>query len=133
MKYAMIYLLLVVVCLTSVLRTANTNSIDNLMTSVAPSIFELSCNIEDDKIDDIDMIDIDQEKFKRLLAEEIKNNKAFYQGDIRAEFYFYNVKTQDVCGGNVSCNGVQIKITFEAFYMMNKIREFRYEVSMNES
>ena len=131
MKYAFIYIMLVVICLTSVLRTVNTNSIDNLMTSVAPSIFELSCNIEDENIDDIDMIDLDQEKFKKLLAEQIQNNKAFYQGDIYVEFYFYNVKTLGTCGGGVSCNGVQIKVTFEAFYMTNKIKEFRYEVSMN--
>ena len=91
MKYAMIYLFLVIVCLTSVLRSVNANSVENLMTSVAPSIFELSCNINDDKIDDVDMIDIDQDKFKMLLAEEMKNNKAFYQGDIYVEFYFYNV------------------------------------------
>lgn len=132
MKYAMIYVLLVVVCLTCVLRTVNTNSMENLMTSVGPSIFELSCNIEDKDVDDVDMINLDQEKFVKLLTEEIQKNKTFYQGDIKAEFYFYNVKTKGTCGGGVSCNGVQIKMTFEAFYMTDKIQEFRYEVKMNE-
>lgn len=132
MKYAYIYILLVLVSLTLVLRTINVNSVDNLITSVAPSIFELSSNIKDEYDEEVDMIDLDQEKFKLLLCEEIKNNKAFYQGKINIEFYFYNVNTLDVCGGKVSCNGVQMKVTFKAFYMFNKTKEYRYEVSAFE-
>ena len=132
MKYAYIYVLLVLVSLTLVLRTINVNSVDNIITSMAPSIFELSCNIKDESNSDVDMIDLDQDKFKLLLCEEIKNNKAFYQGDIYIEFYFYNVNSLDVCGGEVSCNGVQMKVTFKAFYMLNKTKEYRYEVSSFE-
>lgn len=132
MKYAFIYILLVIVCLTSVLRTVNVNSMDNLITAVAPSVFELSCNIKDETSNDIDMIDLDQEKFIMLFSEELQKNKSFYQGDILVEFYFYNVKNYGVCGGEISCNGVQIKVTFESFYMTNKVKEYRYEVKMNE-
>lgn len=131
MKYAFIYIMILLICLTGVLRTINVNSIDNLITSVAPSVFELSSNIKDDK-NDVDMIDLDQEKFKSLLTEEIRNNKSFYQGELYVEFYFYNVSTLKACGGEISCNGVQIKITFKTFYMLNKVREYRYEVKTNE-
>lgn len=78
------------------------------------------------------MINIDQEKFILLLTEEIKNNKAFYQGEILLEFYFYNVNTLGVCGNGISCNGVQIKVTLKAIYMLNKVQEYRYEVVVNE-
>ena len=132
MKYAYIYVLLVLISLTLVLRTITVNSVDNIITAMAPSIFELSCNIKDEYDNEVDMIDLDQEKFKLLLSEEIKNNKAFYQGDIYIEFYFYNVNSLDVCGGEVSCNGVQIRVTMKAFYMFNKTKEYRYEVKMNE-
>ena len=132
MKYALIYIFLVIACLVSVLYTINVNSIDNLITSVAPSIFELSSNIKDESENSSDMIDLDQEKFILLLSEEIRNNKAFYQGDIYVEFYFYNVNTLGVCGGEVSCNGVQIKVTLKAIYMFNKTKEYRYEIVYNE-
>lgn len=132
MKYAFIYIFLVIICLVGVLNTVNINSVNNLITSVAPSVFELSSNIKDEYENDVDMIDLDQEKFIMLISEEIKNNKAFYQGDILLEFYFYNVKTKGTCGNGISCNGVQIKITFEAIYMINKIKEYRYEVIVNE-
>ena len=79
-----------------------------------------------------DMVDLDKDKFITLFSEEVKNNKAFYQGKINIEFYFYNVNTLDVCGGKVSCNGVQMKVTFKAFYMFNKTKEYRYEVSAFE-
>ncbi len=131
MKYAFIYIFLVLLCMLGVLRTVNTNSIDNLITSITPSVFELSCNINDETKDNEDMISLDQEKFILLFSEEIKNNKAFYQGDILVEFYFYNIKTLDVCGGDVSCNGVQIRVTLKAFYMLNKVKEYRYEVASN--
>ena len=88
MKYAYIYILLVLVSLTLVLRTFNFNSVDNLITSVSPSIFELSSNIKDEYDEDVDMIDLDLEKFYLLLCEEIKKNKAFYQGKINIELYF---------------------------------------------
>ena len=129
MKYAFIYIFLVILVLAGVVNTINVNSMDNLITSVAPSVFELSSNILDDKDNDVDMVDLDQEKFINLLCEEIKNNKTFYQGDVLVEFYFYNAKTRGTCGGGVSCNGVQIKITFEAIYMLNRVKEYRYEVS----
>ena len=132
MKYAFIYIFLVIVVLAGVVNTVNVNSMDNLITSVAPSIFELSSNIKDDSVNDVDMVDLDQEKFISLLSEEIRNNKTFYQGDIYLEFYFYNAKTKGTCGNGVSCNGVQFKVTFKAIYMVNKIKEYRYEVVVNE-
>ena len=132
MKYAFIYIFLVVLVLAGVVNTINVNSMDNLITSVAPSVFELSSNILDDRDNDVDMVDLDQEKFINLLCEEIKNNKTFYQGDVLVEFYFYNAKTRGTCGGGVSCNGVQIKITFEAIYMLNRVKEYRYEVVINQ-
>jgi len=132
MKYAFIYISILLLCVTVTLRTINVNSVDNLITSVAPSVFELSCNIKDEYENDVDMIDLDQEKFKLLLAEEIKNNKAFYQGDIYLEFYFYNVNTLEACDGTTSCNGVQIKVTFKSFYMLNKVKEYRYEVTTSK-
>lgn len=130
MKYAFVYIMIVVFCLLAALRTINTNSIDNLITSIAPSIFELSSNIKDDQ-EGSDMIDLDQEKFKLLLMEEVKNNKTFYQGDILLEFYFYNVNSLSTCGNGISCNGVQIKVTMKAIYMLNKVKEYRYEVTLN--
>lgn len=132
MKYAFIYIFLVILVLAGVVNTINVNSMDNLITSVAPSVFELSSNILDDRDNDVDMVDLDQEKFINLLCEEIKNNKTFYQGDVLVEFYFYNAKTRGTCGGGVSCNGVQIKITFEAIYMLNRVKEYRYEVVINQ-
>ena len=48
MKYTFIYVFIVLICLTLTLRTINVNSVDNLITSIAPSIFELSCNIKDE-------------------------------------------------------------------------------------
>ena len=48
------------------------------------------------------------------------------------QFYFYNINTLKVCGGDVSCNGVQIRLTMKAIYMFNKVKEYRYEVKMNQ-
>lgn len=132
MKYAYIYVFVVLICLTLTLRTINVNSVDNLITSIAPSIFELSCNINDDYVNEGDIVNLDQEKFKLLLTEEIKNNKSFYQGEIYIEFYFYNVITNEAYDGMNVCNGVQFKITFKSFYMFNKVKEYRYEVVINE-
>lgn len=132
MKYAFIYIFLALICLVGVVNTVNVNSMENLITSIAPSVFELSSNINDEEVHDVDMVDLDQEKFITLICEEIQKNKTFYQGDILVEFYFYNAKTKGTCGGGVSCNGVQIKITFEAIYMLNRIKEYRYEVVINE-
>ena len=67
MKYAFIYIFLVLLVLVGVVNTVNVNSMDNLITSVAPSIFELSSNIKDDSVNDVDMVDLDQEKFISLL------------------------------------------------------------------
>ena len=53
--------------------------------------------------------------------------------DLYLEFYFYNVNNLKACGGNISCNGVQIRVTMKAFYMFNKTKEYRYEVKMNEN
>lgn len=131
MKYTFIYVFIVLICLTLTLRTINVNSVDNLITSIAPSIFELSCNIKDEYENENDMIDLDKEKFKLLLVEEIKNNKSFYQGDIYVEFYFYNTQTLEQSDGTNTCNGVQIRITFKSFYMLNKVKEYRYEIVNN--
>ena len=133
MKNVFIYIFIVLLCLTGVLRLSAENSVDNLITSIAPSVFELSCEIEDEDMDSIDMINLDKEKFISLFSEEVKDNKAFYYGDLYLEFYFYNVNNLKVCGGNVSCNGVQIRVTMKAFYMFNKTKEYRYEVKMNEN
>ena len=132
MKNVFIYIFLVLICLTGVLRLSAVNSVDNLITSIAPSVFELSCEIDDDNLESIDMINLDKEKFISLFSEEVKDNKAFYYGDLYLEFYFYNVNSLKTCGGNVSCNGVQIRVTMKAFYMFNKTKEYRYEVKMNE-
>ena len=132
MKNVFIYIFLVLLCLTGVLRLSAVNSVDNLITSIAPSVFELSCEIDDDNLESIDMINLDKEKFISLFSEEVKDNKAFYYGDLYLEFYFYNVNSLKTCGGNVSCNGVQIRVTMKAFYMFNKAKEYRYEVKMNE-
>ena len=133
MKNVFIYIFIVLLCLTGVLRLSAENSVDNLITSIAPSVFELSCEIEDEDMDSIDMINLDKEKFISLFSEEVKDNKAFYYGDLYLEFYFYNVNNLKACGGNVSCNGVQIRVTMKAFYMFNKTKEYRYEVKMNEN
>ena len=76
-----------------VLRLSAENSVDNLITSIAPSVFELSCDIKDDEEDSIDMISLDKEKFISLFSEEVRANKAFYYGDLYLEFFFYNVNT----------------------------------------
>ena len=131
MKNVFIYIFIVLLCLTGVLRLSAENSVDNLITSIAPSVFELSCEIEDEDMDSIDMINLDKEKFISLFSEEVKDNKAFYYGDLFLEFYFYNVNNLKACGGNISCNGVQIRVTMKAFYMFNKTKEYRYEVKMN--
>ena len=133
MKNVFIYIFIVLLCLTGVLRLSAENSVDNLITSIAPSVFELSCEIEDEDMDSIDMINLDKEKFISLFSEEVKDNKAFYYGDLFLEFYFYNVNNLKACGGNISCNGVQIRVTMKAFYMFNKTKEYRYEVKMNEN
>ena len=133
MKNVFIYIFIVLLCLTGVLRLSAENSVDNLITSIAPSVFELSCEIEDEDMDSIDMINLDKEKFISLFSEEVKDNKAFYYGDLYLEFYFYNVNNLKACGGNISCNGVQIRVTMKAFYMFNKTKEYRYEVKMNEN
>ena len=132
MKNVFIYIFLVLICLTGVLRLSAVNSVDNLITSIAPSVFELSCEIDDENLESIDMVNLDKEKFISLFSEEVKDNKAFYYGDLYLEFYFYNVNSLKTCGGNVSCNGVQIRVTMKAFYMFNKTKEYRYEVKMNE-
>ena len=67
MKNIFIYIFLVLLCLMGVLRISAENSIDNLVTSIAPSVFELSCNIDDDKIETNDMITLDKEKFIDFL------------------------------------------------------------------
>lgn len=131
MKNVFIYIFLVLLCLMGVLRLSAENSIDNLITSIAPSVFELSCNIDDDNNETIDMINIDKEKFITLFSEEVKDNKAFYHGDLYLEFFFYNVNTLELCGDGISCNGVQIRVTMKAIYMLNKTKEYRYEVKMN--
>ena len=133
MKNVFIYIFIVLLCLTGVLRLSAENSVDNLITSIAPSVFELSCEIEDEDMDSIDMINLDKEKFISLFSEEVKDNKAFYYGNLYLEFYFYNVNNLKACGGNISCNGVQIRVTMKAFYMFNKTKEYRYEVKMNEN
>ena len=133
MKNVFIYIFIVLLCLTGVLRLSAENSVDNLITSIAPSVFELSCEIEDEDMDSIDMINLDKEKFISLFSEEVKDNKAFYYGDLYLEFYFYNFNDLKACGGNISCNGVQIRVTMKAFYMFNKTKEYRYEVKMNEN
>ena len=133
MKNVFIYIFIVLLCLTGVLRLSAENSVDNLITSIAPSVFELSCEIEDEDMDSIDMINLDKEKFISLFSEEVKDNKAFYYGDLYLEFYFYNVNNLKACGGKISCNGVQIRVTMKAFYMFNKTKEYRYEVKMNEN
>ena len=133
MKNVFIYIFIVLLCLTGVLRLSAENSVDNLITSIAPSVFELSCEIEDEDMDSIDMINLDKEKFISLFSEEVKDNKAFYYGNLYLEFYFYNVNNLKTCGGNISCNGVQIRVTMKAFYMFNKTKEYRYEVKMNEN
>ena len=133
MKNVFIYIFLVLLCLTGVLRLSAEHSVDNLITSIAPSVFELSIDIEDDNMESIDMVNLDKEKFISLFSEEVKDNKAFYYGDLYLEFYFYNVNDLKACGGNISCNGVQIRVTMKAFYMFNKTKEYRYEVKMNEN
>ena len=82
MKYAFIYIFLVLICLVGVVNTVNVNSMENLITSIAPSVFELSSNINDEEVHDVDMVDLDQEKFITLICEEIQKNKTFYPGDI---------------------------------------------------
>ena len=131
MKNVFIYIFIVLLCLMGVLRLSAENSVDNLITSIAPSVFELSCDIKDDEQDSIDMISLDKEKFISLFSEEVRANKAFYYGDLYLEFFFYNVNTLELCGGNISCNGVQIRVTMKAIYMFNKTKEYRYEVKMN--
>ena len=80
MKNIFIYIFIVFLCLMGVLRLSAENSVDNLVTSIAPSVFELSTEIDDDNIETIDMVNLDQEKFISLFSEEVKDNKAFYQG-----------------------------------------------------
>lgn len=59
MKNIFIYIFLVLLCLVGVLRVSAENSIDNLVTSIGPSVFELSCNIDDEKMETSDMITLD--------------------------------------------------------------------------
>ena len=48
MKNVFIYIFIVLLCLMGVLRLSAEHSVDNLITSIAPSVFELSVDIEDD-------------------------------------------------------------------------------------
>lgn len=120
-------ILVMILCVFTALYTININSIDNAVISITNGVFEMSIEIKDE-YNDIDMVHINPSRFQGYFEEELKNNLAFYQGDVTVEYYFYNVLTMSVCNETISCNGVQIRLTMKSFYMFNHQRRYRYEV-----
>ena len=123
------FIIILILCLTAMLYTTNTNSLDNAVTSIAPSVFELSISIDETQEIEVNKIQIDKDNFIDLFVTQLKENLGFYHGDLSVSFYFYNVLSRSTCGGNISCNGVQIKIKPESFYMIGGVRNYSYEVA----
>lgn len=122
------FILILLLCLTAFLYTTNKNSLDNAVTSIAPSVFELSIEIRENEEVEVNKININKEKFIDLFSIQLKENLGFYHGNLKVSFYFYNVLTRSTCSESVSCNGVQIKINPDAFYMFGKSSVYSYEV-----
>lgn len=122
------FILILILCLTALLYTTNTNSLDNAITSIAPSVFELSIEIDNNQEIEVNKIKIDKEVFVDLFIAQLEDNLGFYHGNIKVSFYFYNVLTRSTCDGNISCNGVQIHVKPESFYMIGGSRTYSYEV-----
>ena len=49
MYQVLTFILILILCLTALLYTTNTNSLDNAVTSIAPSVFELSIEIDNEQ------------------------------------------------------------------------------------
>jgi hypothetical protein len=122
--------LVVLGCLYTALYTINTTSIDNMIDSITPAVFELSVEVKEDD-SGIDSINIVPEMFEPIFINEVQNNLSFYNGKVSLYFYYYNVGTQTTCGETTSCNGIQIKLIMHAIYMFNKQRIYTYEVIKN--
>ncbi len=128
MHQVFIFIVVLLLCLTAVLYTTNTNSLDNAVTSIAPSVFELSIEIDENQDVEVNKIKIDKEKFIDLFVTQLKENLGSYHGNLKVSFYFYNVLTRSTCSEYVSCNGVQINLSPEAIYMIGGNRVYCYEV-----
>ena len=128
MYQVLTFILILILCLTALLYTTNTNSLDNAVTSIAPSVFELSIEIDNEQEIEVNKIKINKEIFIDLFITQLKENLGFYHGELKVSFYFFNVLTRSTCGGKISCNGVQIYIKPESFYMIGGSRTYSYEV-----
>lgn len=122
------FILILLLCLTAFLYTTNKNSLDNAVASIAPSVFELSIEIKENEEVEVNKININKEKFIDLFVIQLKENLGFYHGGLEVSFYFYNVLTRSTCSEVISCNGVQIKIIPDIFYMFGKASIYSYEV-----
>lgn len=122
------FIIILILCLTALLYTTNTNSLDNAVTSIAPSVFELSIYIDDSEEIEVNKIKIDKEIFMDLFITQLKENLGFYHGNLKVSFYFYNVLTRSTCSNVSSCNGVQIYLEPQSFYMIGGERIYSYEV-----
>lgn len=122
------FIIILILCLTALLYTTNTNSLDNAVTSIAPSVFELSIEIDNSQEIEVNKIKINRETFIDLFLTQFKENLGFYHGNLKVSFYFYNVLTRLTCSDSVTCNGVQILIKPESFYMIGGNRVYAYEV-----
>lgn len=123
-----IFIVVLLLCLSALLYTSNSNSLDNAVSSIAPSVFELSIEIDDKEEIEINKIKINKNKFIDLFSTQLKENIGFYHGNLDVSFYFYNVLTRSTCSESVSCNGVQILIKPDALYMFGGSRTYCYEV-----
>jgi hypothetical protein len=131
MAWKIIIIVLVVLgCLYTAIYTINTTSIDNMLESITPAVFELSVEIDESK-EGVDGINVVPEIFEPLFIDEVKNNLSFYNGEVSLYFYYYNVPRQSTCSNTIPCNGVQIKLVMHAIYMFNKQRTYTYEVIKN--
>ena len=58
MYQVLTFILILILCLTALLYTTNTNSLDNAVTSIAPSVFELSIEIDNEQEIEVNKIKI---------------------------------------------------------------------------
>ncbi|MDR0832120.1 MAG: hypothetical protein LBM99_04425 [Bacillales bacterium] len=129
MPWKIIIIVMVVLgCLYTALFTINTTSIDGAVESITPSVFEVSI-IVNSKEENIDALEIDKDIFEPTFLSALKDNMSFYQGSVSVWFYYFNVLTQSTCNEHSTCNGVQIKLKMNTFYMFGKERIYAFEVS----
>ena len=100
MYQVFVFIIILILCFTAMLYTTNTNSLDNAVTSIAPSVFELSISIDEEQEIEVNKIQIDKDSFIDLFITQLKENLGFYHGDLAVSFYFYNVLSRSTCGGD---------------------------------